>query len=238
VAAEPTFDRMSRAAALATFPSRTTRMIPVWSVTNKRPLPSSGATMFVIRPSPETDAGEAVTVGATLVDTDEAPVVGQTISFAIGAATGTGTTDASGHAIATLTLQGAAAATTLGASFAGAGAYGRSSASASFVVLKEDTTLTLADAVGTKNARAIAQATLAEADGAKLSGKAIQFFVQEKVKNNLVWTPLGTAVTDANGVASLVIPARYVSTLMRPIRATFAGDTSFLASTDDALAYR
>ena len=250
-AADETYQGTTNAAGLATVSVTATRPVgsatygATWdglhiTATGSSTVDVADATTLTLDSANPTSGQvtDAVTVGATLVDTDEAPVVGQTISFAIGAATGTGTTDASGHAIATLTLQGAAAATTLGASFAGAGAYGRSSASASFVVLKEDTTLTLADAVGTKNARAIAQATLAEADGAKLSGKAIQFFVQEKVKNNLVWTPLGTAVTDANGVASFTIASKYVSTSNRPIRATFAGDASFLTSTGNAFAYR
>ena len=181
---------------------------------------------------------DPVTVGATLGDTDGATLDGRTISFSIGAATGTGTTDVTGHATATLTLQGPAATTTVQGSFAGAGAYGPASASVSFVVEKENTTLALVDAIGTRNTRAIARATLAEADGAGLGGRTIQFLVQEKVKNKLVWTPLGTAVTGADGVASFTIASKYVSTSKGLIRATFAGDTSFLASTDDALAYR
>ena len=54
----------------------------------------------------------------------------------------------------------------------------------------------------------------------------------------LVWTPLGTAVTHADGVASFTIASKYVSTSKRPVRATFAGDASFLTSTGDAFAYR
>jgi hypothetical protein len=39
------------------------RITPTWSVTNRRPLLSSGATMFVMSPSPETLAIEGAAVG-------------------------------------------------------------------------------------------------------------------------------------------------------------------------------
>ena len=181
---------------------------------------------------------DAVTVGATLTDTDGAPIAGRTIDFAIGTATGTGTTDATGHASPSLTLAGPAGATTLSATFAGDTDYATATASVPFTVAKEDTTLVLADAVATKNTRAIAAATLKEADGAALAGRTVTFAAQEKLRNQLVWTTIGTATTDANGVARFEIPTKYAQKTKTPIRAAFAGDTSFLASTANAFAYR
>jgi hypothetical protein len=181
---------------------------------------------------------DSVTVGATLVDSDGAPLAGRTVNFSIGAASASGTTDAAGHASVSLTLQGPAGASTLQASFAGDAAYGASNASSAFTVNKEDTLLSLADAVATKNKPAVAAATLTEADGAALAGKTVQFLVQSKVKGKVVWAVLGTAVTDASGVARFTVPDSHAQRQAKPIRAIFAGDASFLGSSDDAAAYR
>jgi hypothetical protein len=181
---------------------------------------------------------DAVTVGATLYDSSDAPLAGWELQFAIGGASATGITDAAGHATATLTLVGPAAAGTLEVTFAGGGAYGPSTASAAFTVLPEDSALTLTDAIATKAQAATATATLTEADGMPLAGQPIEFLIQDKVRGQLVWTSLGTAVTDASGVATKTVPTKYVSKTRRPIRAVFAGDTSFAGSSADASAYR
>jgi hypothetical protein len=181
---------------------------------------------------------DAVTVGATLYDSSDAPLAGWELQFAIGGASATGITDATGHATATLTLVGPAAAGTLEVTFAGGGAYGPSTASAAFTVLPEDSALTLTDAIATKAQAATATATLTEADGMPLAGQPIEFLIQDKVRGQLVWTSLGTAVTDASGVATKTVPTKYVSKTRRPIRAVFAGDTSFAGSSADASAYR
>ena len=137
-----------------------------------------------------------------------------------------------------MTLEGPAAAGTLEVTFAGGGAYGPSGASAPFAVSREDTALTLTNAVSTKSQAATATAILTEADGKGLAGRAVEFLVQEKVRGQLVWTSLGTVATDASGVAATAIPTRYVSKTPRPIRAVFAGDTSFTGASADASAYR
>ena len=49
---------------------------------------------------------------------------------------------------------------------------------------------------------------------------------------------LGPAVTTASGVATKAVPTKYVSNTRRPIRAVFAGDTSFAGSSAEAFAYR
>jgi hypothetical protein len=181
---------------------------------------------------------DAVTVGATLRDSSAAPVAGEELRFVIGSASATGVTDASGHATATLTLAGPAAVGTLAVTFAGAGAYGPSNASASFTVTVEDSTLTLTDAVSTKSQAATATATLKEADGMPLAGRSVEFLVQDKIRGQVVWTSLGTTVTNAAGVATTTIPTRYVAKTPRPIRAVFTGDTSFAGSGAAASAYR
>ena len=181
---------------------------------------------------------DLVTVGATILDSDGQPLAGRTVTFSVGTASASGSTDGSGHAQATMTLAGPVGATTLAASFAGDAQYGSSAASAPFTIAKEDTQLMLADAVAPKGGDAIASATLKEADGAPLSGRTVEFLVESKVRGKTTWVSLGTAVTNASGVATFAVPPQYVSKQPRPIRATFAGDALFLGSTDDAVAYR
>ena len=181
---------------------------------------------------------DSVTVGATLTDSDGNPLADKTVSFSIGDVSSNATTDSAGHASVGLTLQGPAGSSTLNATFDGAPGYAGSNASSPFSVNKENTTTVLADAVETRTSSAIARATLTEADGAPLAGKTIAFFAEEKVKGKTVFTSVGTAKTDANGVASLTYPTRLISKTKRPIRATFEEDASFLSSTGNAFVYR
>ncbi len=180
---------------------------------------------------------DQVTVGATLRDSSDVPLGDRVLRFTIGTASATGTTDAAGHATATLTLAGPAAAGTAVVAFDGVGAYGPSTASAAFTVLREVTVLTLTDAVAEKSQAATATATLTE-DANPLAGRAIEFQVQDKVRGQIVWTSLVTAVTNGSGVATSTIPTKYVSKTPRPIRAVSAADTSFEGSSADASAYR
>lgn len=181
---------------------------------------------------------DEVTVGATLVDSSDAPLAGRELQFAIGGALATGVTDGAGHATAMLTLVGPAAVGTLEVTFAGGGAYGPSMGSAPFVLSQEDSVLTLGDAVAVKAQVATATATLVEADGAPLAGQIIEFLIQDKVRGEIVWTSLGTAVTNESGVATMRVPTKYVSNKQRSIRAVFAGDPSFVGSSAEASSYR
>jgi hypothetical protein len=181
---------------------------------------------------------DGVALGATLVDTDGSPLDNRTVTFTVGAASATATTDAAGHATATVTLAGPVGVQTVQAAFAGAGQHGASSDTGSLTVTREDTTLALADAVASKNADAVARATLTEADGATLAGRTVTFLIEQKVRNQTMFVQMGTAQTNASGVASFTVPSKYVSKSRTNIRASFAGDGSFLGSQDDAQAYR
>lgn len=164
---------------------------------------------------------DAVTVGASLTDSDGVGVVGQTVTFTIGTASATGATDADGHARATLISEGPAGSPGLTATFDGTALYGSSSDSADFTVLHEDTALVLADAVARGRSSAVAEATLTEADGQALAGKVVEFLIEQRKGRDLVFGPLGTAVTDADGVARFEIGARYLSLQEQPICAIF-----------------
>lgn len=181
---------------------------------------------------------DAVIVGATLSDSDGAPLTGRSLTFSIGSATASATTDTAGHATATLLLRGPSGAAQVQAQFTGEGAYGPSTASYAFMILKEDTSLEMGDAVSAANSRAIARATLKEADGAALEAKLISFYVQEKVKGVPVYTLAGTSVTGTDGVAAFEIPPKYVSKSKRAIRAVFQSDTGFLGASANAFTYR
>lgn len=181
---------------------------------------------------------DQVTVGATLTDDDATPLAGETVTFSIGSASTSGTTDANGHASATITLVGPSATSTLTASFVAAGVYEADTDQAAFSITKEDTVLTMPDAVQTARTAAVARATLKEADGGALAGRTIRFEYQDKIRNGVVWRSLGTAVTSSTGVASFTVPKNLISSAKRPIRATFDGDTSFLTSTVTASTYK
>ena len=181
---------------------------------------------------------DQVMLGATLTDSDTSPLAGETLNFSIGSATTTATTDAAGHATAVITLEGPATISNVVVRFAGNSLYGMSNASAAFTITKEDTLLLLADAVGNKSGKATALATLNEHDGSPLQGKTIEFYAQEKLKNQLRWALFGTVVTDSNGSASVGVPPKYVSGPKTPIQVRFAGDDSFLTSQADAFSYR
>ncbi|MEX2210639.1 MAG: FG-GAP-like repeat-containing protein [Gaiellaceae bacterium] len=182
-------------------------------------------------------ATDDVVVGATLTDSDGVPLPGRTVELSLQGASAVATTDAAGHATATLIPPGPAGEATLTASFAGAGSYAPSSASAPFDVLREDTALALADAVAVRNQRATARATLTEDDG-PVAGRTISFYVEDRVRGQTVERLLGTAITNGAGVASFQIPPQYVSTTKRRIRAEFAGNGTYLGSSASAFAYR
>lgn len=181
---------------------------------------------------------DAVLVAATLTDSDNAAIAGETLNFRIGSATATGVTDVGGRATATLNLNGPAAASSVVVEFAGNGSYGASNASSSFTIEKEDTVFLFPDAVATKTNRATATATLTEADGAPLENKLIEFYAEEKLKSQLTWTLFGTARTDVTGSASIVVPPKYVKYSSTQIQVRFVSDNNFLSSQANAFTYR
>jgi hypothetical protein len=198
------------------------------------------ATTMTLDPAnpPSGQVTDPVTVGATLTDSDGAPVAGKTVSFGIGPATASGTTDAAGHVSATIVLSGPAGDALLTASFAGDGPYGPSSDAVAFTVEAEATVLVLSDAIAFRRDPAAATATLTEEDGAPVEGAIVEFLVEVKVKKDLTLVSLGAVATAADGTATMEVPTKYVSKSPRPIMAVFTGDGSFLGSTAGAVVYR
>ena len=170
---------------------------------------------------------DEVTVSGTLTNTHGGAVAGRGIDFTIGGAHGSGITDASGVAQATLTLTEPGETTILAASFAGDSRHQATSASAAFTVNPEDTSLTLDGdnpASGAVADSTTVGATLLEADGQPVAGRTLTFTVGD--------APATTALTNASGYASATVtltgPAQ-----AQAVHASFVGDSSYLASTAD-----
>lgn len=139
-------------------------------------------------------------IGAQLLDEAGAPIAGQELTFAL---TGehhsdswTAVTGADGFASATRELTGRPGTYNLTVHYPGAeDTYGSSSNQMSFVILREDTglSLELSQATGSgRNKTRTVTATLEE-DGGGVGGKTLIFFCDG--------TQIGTADTDADGVA-------------------------------------
>ncbi|GAA3156714.1 hypothetical protein GCM10010531_05060 [Blastococcus jejuensis] len=175
---------------------------------------------------------DAVTVSATLVDSEGTPLPGRTVEFSLGSVTGSGTTDASGIASASLVPAGPQGLQSLSAHFAGEATYGASSDSRSIPVSREDTVLTATYGAGRITA------TLREDDGAGIAGETITFSLEQKVKGRTQLVEIGSAQTDAAGVATFAVPPRYLGGRGTQVTVSYAGDAAYLPSSTTVLARR
>ena len=169
---------------------------------------------------------DQVSLSATLRDSDDRALAGHAVTFSIGDASATATTDPDGRASGTLTLAGPAGATTIEVAFAGEDLYGQSSANAPFTVLREDTRLAVTR--DTTRGRTTIEARLIEADGAPLARRTLELYALGRRTAHGEWQHVGTAQTDADGSGVLPVPPKHK---MDRLRTTFAGDTSFLPIT-------
>ena len=182
------------------------------------------ATTLAITGATSGQTTDEVVLEATL-SSGSGGVEGQTVSFTFdGRSAGEAVTDADGRAAVRVTLSGPARSTEVSAVFAGSDYYRESSAQSAFEVLREDAVLDLTIESG------IAIAHLTDADsGAPLSGKPVTFVVNGR--------DFGTHATNDEGKASILVPkAKGVTTY--DVTASFAGDDSFTASSDQATLQR
>jgi hypothetical protein len=179
----------------------------------------------------------AGTLEATLRNGAGDPIVGQQVVFAFDAAgdgtveTYLGTTDATGEASVAVTPTRPVGMTTFSASWDGG--RGLTASDGGAISVRDQTTLTMPDLVVAPSQARIARATLRDSDSRPVAGKTIAFSVQPNSSPGSSFLPLGTAITDANGVAQIDVE-HYVSKKPRRIRAEFAGDTEFGASSAEA----
>lgn len=174
------------------------------------------------------DTSGAATDGAHLSATltgASGPLEGRSITFTFdGSDAGSATTDANGVATVSVNLTGPPRQTTQAASYAGDADHSGSSAEGSFEITHEDTSMTLT--LGPKSRSAYpATATLTEPDdGTAVAGKTITFSADGTV--------LGTATTDANGIARFLIT--FKNKAPSTAQATYGGDDTYNGSSAQA----
>jgi hypothetical protein len=217
------------------------RLLAAWpSATNQPGGTPTGGTIVsffastVVGPTPTTttytgattaDFHDTAALSAKLVlGGTSVPVAGQLITFTLGAQSCPGTTNASGFASCSLTLNQAAGPSTVTASFAGSGNFQASNSGAQpFTITKEETTLSYTGPTLIANG-SIVSAVLKEDGAVAIAGRLVTF-------------TLGTGetcsgTTDATGKATCPMPV--LNTGPGTITATFAGDAFYLPASDNA----
>lgn len=178
------------------------------------------------------DFHDAFTASAD-VSGQGAPVSGGTVTFTLGGASCTGTTDSSGNASCSLTPVDPAGGMTLHADYAGDGTHEASSATAAFTITREETTLAY---TGPKHVANGVPATLSgvlkEDGAAAIAGRTVQIALGT---GSTQQTCSGT--TGADGTVSCTIPVvnqplNDAATV--PVAVTFAGDAYYLPSSASA----
>jgi uncharacterized repeat protein (TIGR01451 family) len=140
--------------------------------------------------------GQTATVSATLTDAITGlPISGHSISFSIGAAGASATTNASGVAQASVTLNIAAGSYTLTASHQANGNYAATSTSTSFTVLDPTAITITAPAAGAAGSSAQVTATLKDSrTGAVVTGAPVMITLGS-LTANVTTDSTGTATT-------------------------------------------
>jgi hypothetical protein len=162
---------------------------------------------------------------------DASPIAGKAVHLTMGSQSCEGLTDTAGRASCTITPQEPAGAYTVMASFAGDAGSQPSSDGHAFTVTREQTSLAYTgDTVIANGGTAHASALLKEDDGAPaISGRSVTFTLGSGATAQNC-----TALTDSAGRAACDIGA--VSQPLGPgsVKAMFAQDAYYLASSDSA----
>ena len=162
------------------------------------------------------DYHDPARLAATLVDTSGSsatPIAGASVMLGLGSQSCTATTDVTGNAGCTVTVNQAAGSYPLTAAFAGDDLYLAASApTSSFTVTPEETTLTITSAAAQATGDVTVQAMLQEDGESPIAGRTIRFTAGGAT---------ATGTTDASGVATVTLslsPDQY------QVTATFIGD--------------
>ncbi|MCX6359100.1 MAG: hypothetical protein NT029_04810 [Armatimonadetes bacterium] len=182
-------------------------------------------TTVTVAPASGTPGGAAASVSATLTrNNDGAGLAGKSVAFKVdGTAVGSATTDATGKASVTKTVDDTKASSTIDASFAGDADYLASSGSGTLTTVKAATSVYVPDRTGHATETVLLRGYLKRTtDNAWLTGKTLTFKVDGTVA--------GT------GVMAGASGAGYTWTIpgvagTRTITAEFAGDVGYNAST-------
>jgi hypothetical protein len=178
------------------------------------------------------DFNDPATVAAVLSDS-HGPLAGRTVTFTLnGAETCSGVTNASGSASCSITPQEAAAAYPLVASFAGDSTHLGTSATATFVVTREETTLAYTGPTQAANGSPLTLSGVLKEDGVTpISGRTVTFTIGS---GGSAQSCSGT--TNAGGQASCTIATvnQPASSTTVPVTAVFAGDPFYLPASASA----
>jgi hypothetical protein len=168
------------------------------------------------------DFDDPATLAATLVDTLSTPataVPGASLNLSLGSLSCTATTDSAGRGACTVTPNQAAGTYPLNAAFAGTNQFLPSSASGTFSVTLEETTLAITSSNTLATGNVALQAVLREDGITAIAGRSVTF-----TAGGLS----ASAITDLNGLASATLalaPGQY------SLSANFAGDAFYRPST-------
>jgi hypothetical protein len=177
-------------------------------------------------------------VSATLIDTISGlPLSGKPVSFAVGTETTSGTTNTSGVASSTISIDQAPAGVAVGASFVGDATYVASSALDSFTITREETSLAyggpsviLAGTSGATVTARLVEDGANDTDGDSGSaapspaGQTITFAIGSDTCSD---------TTNASGVATCTIANVSGASLgPKALETSFAGDAYYLDSSD------
>jgi hypothetical protein len=171
------------------------------------------------------------TLEGTLENGDGDPIPDQEVEFSFDAdGDGTdeqysATTDAGGEAEVSVTPTRPVGSASFSASWDGG--RGLTASDSASVTVRDATTLSMPNVIALKRGPAIAKATLKDSDPAPIPGKPIKFYVQKAPAANSLYVFIGSAQTNASGVASIRVPDKYVSAQPRGIRAVFEGDPDY-----------
>jgi hypothetical protein len=165
---------------------------------------------------------DVATIGARVTDLNEGPVAGAPLRFTL-AGTDTQvwevTTDGSGIGRSATALEVVPGDYTLTVEYTGGGLLSGASVSRPFEVGAEATALSLS-VTGNGSKRTLV-AVLLDDDDNPVSGRSVAFYAGSQ--------PLGSAVTNEEGIATLGVPAPYRGNNQN-FEATFGGDAYYLGS--------
>ena len=170
------------------------------------------------------DYRDPATLSATLTSTETGlPVANESVTLTMGSTSCSGLTDPAGHASCSVVVSDPAGSYPVTASFAGDSSWLASSATGSFDVTREETTLTAGVAGPVANGAAVTlTGTLLEDGATPIVGRTVTLTLGSQSC---------TGVTDAGGVASCTV------TVVQPLgpgtaAADFAGDGYYRAASD------
>ena len=170
------------------------------------------------------DFRDPATLSAVLHDSGGNPIAGQTLTFTINGQSCSGTTDPSGQAACDITPNVVAGSYTVNASFAGTARFEPSSASAAFMVTREETTLSYTGDINIVNSGSAHLSAVLKEDGVTaISGRTVGFTLGSGASSQFC-----NGVTNATGTATCTITP--VNQPLGPgvVLASFAGDGFYL----------